>query len=194
MKRTLLKSPLWLRLALGFILLPALCGCDPMARQQAMTVFFNRVPTYPDPVQVCEEYDRNRAAVLASAGSKKEVPKQSVHLPYGEKRCNDCHSEEKDMGGGLKLPRNKLCFKCHPDILPHAFAHGPAAEGDCLACHLPHTSSFGFLLIEDRFKLCGGCHTEQRVAAAMHDRLGSKGMACIDCHDPHSGAGKYFLK
>lgn len=186
----------WYRWPLFFLLIVAfLAGCDPVTRHRALTVFFNKVPSFPEPEEMCRDHQKSKeAALLAASRESVGSQKQTAHLPYEEKRCNDCHSEQKDLGGGLVLPRNKLCFKCHPDILQHGFAHGPAAEGDCLACHLPHTSSYSALLMEDRAKLCAGCHVEPRIAAEMHERLGRMGMVCIDCHDPHSGADRYFLK
>lgn len=180
-------------LALALALLPLFLGCSATARHQALTVFFNTVPSFPESGEYCEEYQADKESAAARVKTV-TVPVNVSHLPYEEKRCPDCHSEQKDTGGGLVLPREKLCFKCHPDILEHGFVHGPAAEGDCLACHLPHSSSNKALLAVEREKLCGGCHTERRVASAMHDRLSQKGLFCMDCHDPHSGTSQYFLK
>ena len=102
----------------------------------------------------------------------------SSHPPYEEKRCNDCHGTGGGVGSDLVKPKNELCFMCHPDILANPRAHGPAAVGDCLACHLPHDSPNSSLLIKPRSEICGRCHQEKRLAAAMHDRFVEKGMAC----------------
>lgn len=182
------------RLALfGALLLPViLAGCGTAAGQRALTVFFNRVPAFPEPEQYCQEYEAKKP--VAVKGALARVANRSSHLPYEEKRCSDCHKQDKDLGGGLVVERERLCFKCHPDILEHHFVHGPAAEGECLACHLPHSSSYASLLMSELDKVCARCHTEARVASAMHERLGEKGMMCVDCHDPHSGTSKYFLR
>lgn len=182
-----------LRRALAAALLLLLAGCSAGARHRAMTIFFNTVPSFPEATEYCGDYLKHKSQA-ATQQTKAAVPVNTSHAPYEEKRCSDCHTEQKDAGGGLVLPRERLCFKCHPDIIQHGFVHGPAAEGGCLACHVPHSSSNKALLSVEREKLCVGCHTERRVAAAMHDRLGEKGLFCMDCHDPHSGTSKYFLK
>lgn len=174
-----------------FSLMFLLAACDATTRHKALTTLFDGVPSLPPPDELCAEYAKNKE--VAAATETKPVT-QVNHLPYEEKRCPDCHSQDKDTGGGLVAPRNELCFICHPDILQHQMAHGPAAVGDCLECHVPHSSSFPALLIVERAKVCDRCHTEQRLAQAMHDRFKQKGMACADCHDPHSGSGRFFLK
>jgi len=38
------------------------------------------------------------------------------------------------------------------------------------------------------------CMAEERLAVAMHEKVMSHGMACVDCHDAHYGQARYFLK
>jgi len=156
------------------------------------------VPSLPPAEDYCrdawEKKIKSLQANEPSAAGEHRPAENSTHPPYAEKRCNDCHEAEKTSVSGLVKPKNELCFMCHPDILEHAWAHGPAAVGDCLACHLPHEANYPFLLVREPGTLCGKCHTEERLAAAMHERVKAKGMICIDCHDPHSGSSKYFLK
>lgn len=177
-----------------------MAGCDPVARHRLLVTFFDEVPVLPAEEQYCREAVEERARLAKARVVAKEAKPEdaasghSAHPPYADKRCNDCHQAEKTSVSGLLKPKNELCFMCHPAILKHAFAHGPAAEGECLGCHLPHEANFPSLLVRDPAKLCDKCHSEGRVAATMHDRIKTTGVVCIDCHDPHSGRSKYFLK
>lgn len=181
------------------VLLAFQTGCDPVGRQRFLTTFFNEVPTFPPVEQYCQEAEEKKERELALLAKKAVagapvVYKSSIHQPYEEKRCNGCHQEEKTSISGLLKPETELCFMCHPGILKSALAHGPAAEGNCLACHLPHEASYPSLLAVDPGKVCDKCHSEQRLAQEMHDRIKATGLLCQDCHDPHSGAARYFLK
>jgi len=175
-----------------------LCGCNPVTRHEVLTTIFDGVPSFPPQEELCKEYAENMMAASAKGAAVKqgetEKPSQegSRHQPYDEKRCDDCHDKEKE--GGLIKPKNELCFVCHVDFIKGGFIHGPVAVGDCLACHLPHTASFKSLLKIDRSQICSSCHKEKRLAAALHDSVRSKKMDCADCHDPHSGTARYFLK
>jgi predicted CXXCH cytochrome family protein len=175
-----------------------LTGCDPLTRHKVLTTIFDGVPSLPPPEDYCRDAAVKKGQDLQANGQPDAAPRpaeNSIHEPYAEKRCNECHEAEKTLvSGGLVKPKNELCFICHPDILKLSFAHGPAAVGDCLACHLPHEASYPFLLARERSTLCDKCHQEKRLAAAMHDRFKTMGMVCVDCHDPHSGNSKYFLK
>ena len=185
------------------LLLVAAClvvaGCDPVTRHKALSTVFDGVPSLPPTDQLCTEFANQRvAAVLDDIAGKKAATTesgavtQSKHLPYQEKRCNGCHDKTKK--GGLVAPKNELCYVCHTGFIKGSFVHGPVAVSDCLACHLPHTSSYPSLLKFDKSVLCATCHKETRVASAMHDRLAAKKMDCVDCHDPHFGRVMYFLK
>jgi predicted CXXCH cytochrome family protein len=178
---------------LGFAL--ALSGCDPVIRHKTLTTVFDGVPSMPPADQYCRDYHLQQTALekkqqetaLAASGKPQGG---STHEPYGEKRCDDCHDKAK---GGLKMPARELCLSCHTDFNRGVFVHGPSAVGDCLACHLPHSSSQPTLLIAPRQQVCFICHTEPRQAAAMHDRFLKTGASCADCHSPHDSDLRYFL-
>lgn len=182
----------------------AACGCDPALRQKVLVTVLPGWPTFPTVEEVCrdqaervEAERREKKVAAVDAGSA--PGKRSEHLPYVEKRCNDCHNSNPGAGsasdeGLLVKPREELCLVCHKDLLTKPFHHGPAAVGDCLACHLPHDSANPALLVLSKEKLCSKCHTERRKAQRMHDRFVDKGLNCIGCHDPHSGTTSYFLK
>ena len=180
-------------------LLLGLAGCDSVARHQVMTTVFDGVPELPQPDKLCDEYYEQRKAYeeqgkTLNAAGEVVADERSSHKPYAEKACNDCHSSNKNVNDGLIAPKRELCGVCHTDFVTGLNVHGPVAVGDCLACHLPHSSNHKALLKEDPDEICATCHQEDRLAAAMHDRFVTKEISCGECHDPHSGDARYFLK
>jgi predicted CXXCH cytochrome family protein len=177
-----------------------LAGCDPVARHEALSTIFDGVPTLPPTEDLCKEYHEKRVAEEKAHIAAKKLPADDdektvlSHAPYDEKRCNDCHSADKSTETGLIAPPRELCFVCHTDFIKGTFVHGPVAVGDCLACHVPHTSTFSPLLVLSRGEICGKCHREKRLASDMHNKVAARQMICIDCHDPHFGNARYFLK
>jgi predicted CXXCH cytochrome family protein len=166
-------------------------GCSAATRRNVASYIFDGVPAPPLPEEYCASW---LAAKQEQGGqAKKEVKEQgSVHRPYKEKKCKDCHDTSKS--GGLIAPPRTLCLLCHGNIVKGAYGHAPAVSGDCLACHLPHDSVFPYLLKKEKDKICVSCHIEQRMAQGLHDRVAKAGILCYDCHNPHAGNVKYFLK
>ena len=176
-----------------------LAGCDPITRHKVLTTVFDGVPTLPPPEQICTEYADKKLADLRdelsgkkAAGSGADAGEESVHRPYGEKKCNDCHDKSKDSG--LVRPPNEICLMCHKGFFKGPYLHGPAAVGDCLACHVPHNSPDGPLLKTSAKLICVTCHREPRAALSLHDKVADRKLACIDCHNPHYGSTPFFLK
>lgn len=193
-----------LRRLIPLLAVLAACGCDHVTRHKVLVSVLDGYPTLPPVEELCREqeqrvmeaYLRKEPPVTAS---KVNAPQRSQHRPFMEKRCNDCHRADKGGAssseeGLLVKPREELCFVCHKDLLKGKFHHGPAAVGDCLACHLPHDSANPSLLVASKETLCAKCHTERRLAARMHDQFVQKDLPCVNCHDPHSGESPYFLK
>ena len=178
-----------------------LASCsDPVTRHKVLSTIFDGVPPPPPAGEMCNEYYQERFAaeaagqeMLAGEGSSSKT-KGSSHKPYKEKKCRDCHSKNKNVNAGLIAPKRELCGVCHKDFIKGSNVHGPVAVGDCLACHLPHNSQYPSLLKEDPDKICATCHQESRLATAMHDRFLVKTISCGECHDPHAGDARYFLK
>lgn len=171
-----------------------LSGCDPVTRHKVLSTVFDGVPAPSRLEDICADYgDAEKSTVVKGEGGS-PVSAGSNHKPYTEKRCSDCHAQSKTENGGLIHPKQELCFVCHDTIIAGAFVHGPVAVGDCLACHLPHSSSNPFLLRQQPEKICQSCHREERLAATMHQKVTDRSMACGDCHDPHSGQARYFLR
>ena len=174
-----------------------LAGCDPINRHKVLSTVFDGVPTLPPPEQICTEYADKKVSELRDelAGKKAVVgaaEEESVHAPYGDKKCNDCHDKSKDSG--LIRPPEQLCFMCHKGFFKGPYLHGPAAVGDCLACHVPHNSPDGPLLKTSRKVICATCHREPRAALSLHEKVADRKLLCIDCHDPHYGNSQFFLK
>ena len=189
--------------ALPFVFLSCLllAGCgDPVTRHKVLSTIFDGVPSLPPAGEICDAYYHERVAAEAAGleilteGADAVQNKGSLHKPYKEKNCNDCHSKNKNVNAGLMAPKRELCQVCHQDFIKGHNVHGPVAVGDCLACHFPHNSQYPSLLKADPDEVCATCHQESRLAAAMHDRFAVKTISCGECHDPHAGDARYFLK
>jgi predicted CXXCH cytochrome family protein len=170
-------------------------GCDPVTRHNITSTIFDGVPSLPPAEEFCKDY-HERALAEEQEALKRKLRGQvegsvSIHPPYKEKQCNNCHDKNSDSG--FVAPVKELCYVCHKDFLKGNFAHGPAAVGDCLACHVPHDSKYPKLLKRARTEVCGACHLEKRLADQMHSAVVGKGMACSDCHNPHAGNARFFL-
>jgi predicted CXXCH cytochrome family protein len=173
-----------------------LSGCDSLARHKIAATIFDGVPSMPPAEQYCEDYHKQAVVEEIEAEKKKQMASEkqsaSAHPPYTDKNCNGCH--DKNSESGFVTEKNMLCSVCHPGFVKGAFSHGPAAVGACLSCHVPHDSKYPSLLKKPVNEICGTCHLEQRLTRSMHDKVVSRGMNCTECHDPHSGPNRFFLK
>lgn len=184
----------------GVVSLLFLAGCDTVTRHKVLSTLFDGYPSLPPEEKYCTDYvyeimameGKDSEPAAGDEVAKNAKKKASVHKPYGEKLCNDCHDQTQP--NGLIRPNRELCGVCHKDFIQGAQVHGPVAVGECQACHLPHTSAHPSLLKASRDEICAVCHQESRLAAGMHDKVTEKTMACVDCHDPHFGNTRYFLK
>jgi len=188
------------------LLLTCLCCClltscgDPVTRHKVLSTIFDGVPSLPSAAEVCDGYTREQVNAQVEGTETVDIRHDgsqntnSSHKPYKDKKCSDCHSNDKNVNAGLIVPRRELCGVCHQDFVKGHNVHGPVAVGDCLACHLPHNSQYPSLLKEDPDTICTICHQEARLAAAMHERFVVKDIGCEECHDPHAGDARYFLK
>ena len=184
-------------ITLGIALLVGfLCGCDPLTVHKVTTTVFDGVPSMPPADQYCKEYLQQASAAERETEEKRNQPNQSgagtIHPPYRDKHCSDCH--DKNTDSGFVVARRDLCLHCHKGFMKWKNFHGPAAVGDCLACHLPHDSKFPKLLKYSRGEICNVCHMERRLAFGLHSTVRSRKIACADCHNPHGGNGRFFLE
>lgn len=79
--------------------------------------------------------------------------------------CTTCHSVTHKGGATyveLMSPVQQLCEMCHP-LASAKVLHGPYKQGECVACHSPHSSNFPQHTWAAHQDLCLGCHTHQRL-------------------------------
>ena len=173
-----------------------LSGCNPVTAHKITSTIFDGVPSLPPAEDYCRDYHEKKLAEELEAAKKQQLLEVrqtgSTHPPYAEKNCDSCHDKTKD--NGLTLPKRELCFSCHPDINKGEFTHGPVAVGECLSCHDPHSSQHSSLLKIKSSDICSSCHKEMRLAVNLHFNGKSRGMICTECHGPHAGTTRYFLK
>jgi predicted CXXCH cytochrome family protein len=168
------------------LLLLLLAACSPERRYQILSHIFDGVPP-PGTVQA--EPPRQDALLppVPSAGQAPFAAPQyfaSVHQPYADRRCEQCHALD-EMGLPV-LPDQIGCLRCHgEEALREGWDHGPAAFGVCRACHDPHLSIHTHLTIEAQPALCTACHSSVSLMTAVSAHLGQETKRCTDCHDPH---------
>ena len=106
--------------------------------------------------------------------------------------CTQCHNYLKgkhpnDPGREYELSAKvpDLCNGCHDVMSGTKSQHAPAKDGDCLACHDPHSSDLRNLLQSDMGKpTCLRCHDVAGKDMIVHGPV--KKNECVSCHDPHS--------
>ncbi len=155
----------------------------PERRYTVLSTFFDGVP---DP--------NAREAEVASRATNAAVGEEiqySLHLPWEQRKCELCH--EVMFSNSLKIEKSLLCATCHEnEQVDGAYVHGPAASGQCYACHSPHKSKFPHLLLAEGDTLCGQCHNEDTYADIELHRA-EKGNDCLTCHNPHSSDNAYLI-
>ena len=114
--------------------------------------------------------------------------------------CGDCHqaAATPHPQKGLrtfKLAQEsaELCKTCHPEKADLKYMHGPAAVGDCTACHVPHDSDNKALLVKKGNDLCFTCHgaiEDETKKKVVHEALQE---GCTSCHNPHGSSSKKLL-
>ena len=182
------------------VILVLVCGCSRITRHEILTTIFDGVPSLPPPEEICQDYAVKAVADMRAEmegrkadDARKGGGKASTHPPYGDKKCDGCHDKTTNSGF-VSATKNELCFVCHKDFIKGRFVHGPVAVGECLACHEPHSSSYPSLLKVKRDVVCGTCHQERRQAASLHETAAGHDIICVNCHDPHFGNVRFFLK
>ncbi|MBS0196172.1 MAG: hypothetical protein JSR77_05385 [Planctomycetes bacterium] len=115
----------------------------------------------------------------------------SVHPPYAQEKCDECHN----TGKRLNKESSALCLKCHEKIpTEYPRMHGPVAAVACLWCHSPHDASQPHLIKEPDRKLCMQCHTSAILDASRVPAHAEESRACLECHFGHGGTERYQLR
>jgi len=168
-------------------------GCStPEERHRILTIFFDGVPPLhpaePEPVLEAAEPEPS-----LDAEAEAPVPSEaSIHGPYADKDCEQCHSSRKS--NRLKLERPALCWSCHDEEdFAGSVVHGPFAAGYCQGCHDPHRSPNPYLLVRPEADLCKGCHEQYDTEGVAGHRSDDERL-CQSCHDPHASDLQYMLK
>lgn len=184
------------RVSLSVVLLAGLgasvLSCDEVERHQALTFFFDGVPSAGS--QSFEEELVNSASQDSEPGGQEPV----WYVHEARKDCANCHQKQRagrfSNQTRLLAPVPNLCYNCHTDFTRSAsFVHGPVAVGQCLFCHNPHKSKVKHLLNRPEPKLCLLCH-EVSMIELIPAHLAQQTSACTDCHNPHAAATKALLK
>jgi len=169
-------------------------ACSQTTRYEVLSFFFDGVP--PPHVQNQGELDPD--ADLEGEPEDTFVvqrPTVYLHAPYKDRRCVECHDV---YAGKLVRPvEDGLCWTCHVDITADAaFVHGPVAAQACQQCHHPHRSKYPQLLLEPSTELCLNCHLLEDLIPGEHHAKTETGTEheCVECHNPHAGNVRYFLK
>lgn len=188
--------------AFGFalFLLVTAGGCGtPDHRRALLSRFFDGVPgsrttrtlvvaeTSKPPTNVLS----NRFPRAASGGPPAELV-VSIHAPYGNRQCQECHSAR--FSHALRAPRDQLCQGCHPKTVAEApYVHSPVRNGECLVCHHPHTTESPHLLVKKAAEMCLQCH-DADLLSTVEGHQNAARAECTTCHDPHRGSREYLLR
>lgn len=90
----------------------------------------------------------------------------------------------------------KICLGCHEGLeekMKKPFVHTPLAEGECIGCHNPHTSTYDMLMAAPADSICYTCHDSvvPEEARSIHQVVAEG--KCISCHDPHAADNEMNL-
>lgn len=158
-------------------------GCSIEKHYSTLSFFFDGVPN--------PEAKARAAAAAGVTPDLRNSPTYSLHKPYAEEQCNECHADQ------LKITNrdSEMCLKCHQDE-PSKFPkmHGPVAAGACLWCHSPHESAQAHLMRKPARDVCMQCHDRTMLSLDRVPAHGDEKISCIDCHSGHGGNASMFLK
>lgn len=174
----------------------ALSACSESTRYRVLSFFLDGVPPPGTPPPSRRQYPSGRASGSApdpTAAPAVTPARLLAHAPYRENRCGGCHDLE---SGGLVQPLERgLCLSCHPNTPGGAtYVHGPVAVQACVVCHHYHASPFPKLLLADPVSTCLQCHERSGLMEGPHHPRDVELLNCTECHDPHGGEDRYFLR
>lgn len=155
------------------------CTVTP-SNYKTLSLFFDGVP---DPSQQQLLTDPKTGVALAGM-------LQSVHRPYFEQSCGECHRAR------VRMSKNDstICLKCHEGTeREHEYMHGPVAAKACMWCHHPHESKHKHLLRDADRALCGQCHVPELLDASTVKEHADESRGCLECHTGHGGSRPFML-
>ena len=184
-------------LLVGVLFLAAGCATN---KQKWLSIFFDGVPPEGVTNQLAvvsrKRPPRKNSAVAAAiarlAATKSTNSTMTVHPPFGENKCEQCH-ETATVSLIARVSQRPLCFSCHKDFLsPMTVKHKPVDDGQCSRCHSPHESPNKKLLLKKGNALCLTCHNPLAKGPVKH--LPVESGDCLDCHVPHGGPNPFLTK
>jgi predicted CXXCH cytochrome family protein len=126
------------------------------------------------------------------------LDKPQVHWAVvDEKACLNCHNPHASRLRGLvRGNMRQTCGACHADTVARQdrspTKHKPVQDGECTACHSPHSSEVALLMKRpDTVQICGTCHDWQKhsthpIGDKLKDpRNRNLTMNCLSCHRAH---------
>jgi predicted CXXCH cytochrome family protein len=141
--------------------------------------FFDGVP---DPTAIVLPGDR-----LAS-----ESPTYSLHQPFAEDKCVECHGRRFSPQG----VSSSVCLSCHEGVTTaQPRMHGPVVTVACLWCHAPHESPYAALFKGPPREVCANCHSPGLLGTTKTpEHLPDSAVSCLECHFGHGGVSRHFLR
>jgi predicted CXXCH cytochrome family protein len=134
------------------------------------------------------------------------MAKSRVHAPVvAGAACLTCHAPHASTTKGLlRGTRGSICASCHADTLKRQAAsptkHQPVTDGDCSACHDPHSGESALLFSKpDIVEMCGQCHDWLKHSShpmgekAKDPRNKNLQVQCLSCHRGHGTEYKKLL-
>jgi len=130
-----------------------------------------------------------------------------------EESCETCHERNSgahpaDFGREFSLTDSMpaLCFMCHEEFTGAENIHQPVKDGDCAACHNPHSAEYETLLVGQIPDLCFTCHgwalgkqvnksenIEAKINGSSYVHAPAGGGECSFCHNVHASDHSYLL-
>lgn len=161
-------------------------ACTADQRHGVLTTLFDGVPPRgaiaAEPPRVAQFLPPVESAGLPPF--EREEHFLSVHRPYAEGVCGECH--DLSQQAQTLLTDQVQCLRCHGDqAVAEAWDHGPAALGECSVCHDAHVSAQTHLQRIPQPALCAMCHVEPDLMARVPAHLAAADTRCTACHDPH---------
>lgn len=181
----------WLVVSATAVALAVLAACAGKNRHEVLSFFFDGVPP-PGGFPPASSTLGGPTPDVAGASGPAAAPQQFFpHTPYRESKCEGCHDA---TSGQLVRPiQEGLCLTCHARLVEEKqLVHGPVAVGDCALCHHYHGSPNQYMLLADPIKTCLNCHDLADLSTGEHHVQADR--ACTDCHDPHGGDNRFFVK
>lgn len=171
----------------------AVCtACSETNRYRVLSFFLDGVPPPGSRVTTTEGGAKAPTPTGGVDAGRPVVPRKLfAHTPYRENRCQGCH--DLDSGQLARSLSDGLCLTCHAAVVSKPFVHGPAAVSDCTACHHYHASPFPKLLLVEPNATCLNCHDRDDLSGGEH-HAGIDQRTCVECHDPHGGTNRFFVK